>query len=83
MKAQKGFTPISFMVCNGSKESGTDVHTVTANNVGIDRNKAKVLNYARLYMCGMKKAEEIIGGDDRKETAKELWELTKGKKTLR
>ena len=78
-----GFTPISFMVCNGSKDAGTDVHTVTALNVGIDRNKAKVLNYARLYMCGMKKAQENIGGENSYEKAKEMWELTKGKKTLK
>ena len=78
-----GFTPISFMVCNGSKDAGTDVHTVTASNVGIDRNKAKVLNYARLYMCGLKKAQENIGGENSYEKAKEMWELTKGKKTLK
>ena len=78
-----GFTPISFMVCNGSKDAGTDVHTVTASNVGIDRNEAKILNYARLYMCGLKKAQENIGGENSYEKAKEMWELTKGKKTLK
>ena len=45
-----GSTGISYMTLSGTKESGTDIHTVTANAVGVDRNSAKILNYARIYL---------------------------------
>ena len=44
-----GTTGISYLTLSGTKESGTDIHSVTANAVGIDRNSAKKLNYARIY----------------------------------
>ena len=48
-----GMSPLSYMMLLGSKEYGTDIHTITANHVNIDRNQAKILNYARLYSCGL------------------------------
>ena len=47
---QLGSTGISYMTLSGTKEFGTDIHTVTANAVGVDRNSAKILNYARIYL---------------------------------
>ena len=50
-----GSTGISYMTLSGTKEAGTDIHTVTANAVGVDRNSAKILNYARIYLIGFGK----------------------------
>lgn len=42
-----GATPFGWMTLNGSKANGTDMHSVTAKAVGISRDQAKVINYAR------------------------------------
>lgn len=43
-----GATPFGWMTLNGTKANGTDMHSVTAKAVGITRDQAKVINYARL-----------------------------------
>ena len=76
-----GTTGVSYMTLSGTKEAGTDIHTITAKSVGIDRQSAKVLNYARLYLCGKAKAVGLIGGNPGDElVVDKLWEYTKGKK---
>ncbi|KII60806.1 DNA polymerase subunit gamma-1 [Thelohanellus kitauei] len=55
-----GATPFSYMNIQGSKARGTDLHTVTAEAVGIDRDDAKILNYGRLYGAGMDLARSMI-----------------------
>lgn len=42
-----GATPLGWMTISGNKASETDMHSVTAKVVGISRNHAKVINYAR------------------------------------
>lgn len=42
-----GATPFGWMTLNGAKANGTDMHSVTAKAVGISRDQAKVINYAR------------------------------------
>lgn len=42
-----GATPLGWMTLSGNKNSGTDMHSVTAKAVGISRDHAKVINYAR------------------------------------
>lgn len=42
-----GATAFGWMTLNGSKANGTDMHSVTAKAVGISRDQAKVINYAR------------------------------------
>lgn len=43
-----GVTPLGWMTISGNKTSQTDMHSVTAKAIGISRNHAKVINYARL-----------------------------------
>lgn len=43
-----GATPLGWMTISGNKASQTDMHSVTAKAIGISRNHAKVINYARL-----------------------------------
>jgi hypothetical protein len=67
------------MTLSGTKNAGTDIHTVTAKTVNIDRNTAKVLNFARLYLCGKNKAIGLIGGKDGDDKVVDtLWKYTKG-----
>ena len=40
------------MTLQGSKQNGTDLHSVTAQTAGMSRDQAKVFNYARLYGAG-------------------------------
>lgn len=44
-----GGTEFSRMLLSGSKANKSDLHSVVAREVGISRDNAKVLNYARLY----------------------------------
>ena len=37
------------MILNGNKNNHTDLHSKVARDSGIDRDTAKVFNYARLY----------------------------------
>ena len=76
-----GAAGVSYMTLSGSKEAGTDIHTVTANAVGMDRNTAKALNYARIYLCGKSKAESLMGGgNEATKKVDALWKFTKGVK---
>lgn len=45
-----GATPLGWMTISGNKASQTDMHSVTAKAIGISRNHAKVINYARLVL---------------------------------
>ncbi|CBY40909.1 unnamed protein product [Oikopleura dioica] len=78
-----GVTGLSYMTLNGSKSAGTDIHTITANQVGMDRNSAKILNYARLYLCGKQNALDLlVPRDGAGKIVDELWRFTKGKSVL-
>jgi len=48
------------MVTQGDKNEGTDVHSMTAKTVGISRDHAKILNYARIYGAGRKFVETLL-----------------------
>ena len=48
------------MTLEGSKAKGTDLHTKTANLIGIKRNEAKILNYARLYGSGLEFTKHLL-----------------------
>ena len=69
----------------GDKDKGTDVHSLTAKSVGLDRQNAKVLNYARLYGCGQTKAQVMLGGRNpvNSKMVEKLWKLTKGETAYR
>nr|CDS27540.1 DNA polymerase subunit gamma [Hymenolepis microstoma] len=56
----QGGTPYGWMTLEGSKAKGTDLHTKTANLIGIKRSEAKVLNYARLYGSGLEFTKHLL-----------------------
>jgi DNA polymerase gamma 1 len=85
-----GGNAIGFMNLEGSKAQGTDMHSRTASILGISRNDAKVFNYGRIYGAGLRFASTLlrqfnptISDAEADNTAKKLYETTKGQKTTR
>uniref|UniRef100_A0A1Y1KQB2 DNA polymerase subunit gamma-1 n=1 Tax=Photinus pyralis TaxID=7054 RepID=A0A1Y1KQB2_PHOPY len=84
-----GGTPLGWMTISGNKSDGTDMHSVTAKAVGISRDQAKVLNYARIYGAGQNFAEQLLkqfnptmsDSDVRRKSSK-MFTLTKGKRVF-
>lgn len=82
-----GATPLGWMTLSGSKSDGTDMHSVTARAIGISRDHAKVINYARIYGAGQMFAERLlkqfnptISDGEAKSKAFKMFAITKGKK---
>ncbi|XP_071643225.1 DNA polymerase subunit gamma-1, mitochondrial [Temnothorax longispinosus] len=85
-----GATPFGWMTLIGTKSNGTDMHSVTAKAIGISRDHAKVINYARIYGAGQKFAQRLLkqfnpSMTDTEATSKsrKMFALTKGKKKFR
>ncbi|XP_065209751.1 DNA polymerase subunit gamma-1, mitochondrial [Planococcus citri] len=57
---EHGCTPFGWMTLSGQKADKTDMHSVTAKTMGISRNSAKVVNYARIYGAGEKFANRLL-----------------------
>lgn len=81
-----GGTAIGWMTLEGTKNEGTDLHSKTANILGISRNEAKIFNYGRIYGAGLKFATKLLKQFNPKLTdaecadrAKSLYDSTKGK----
>nr|CAH7752987.1 unnamed protein product [Callosobruchus chinensis] len=81
-----GCTPLGWMTLSGNKSQGTDMHSVTAKAVGISRDHAKVINYARIYGAGQNFAERLLkqfnptmSENDARSKARKMFDLTKGK----
>ncbi|XP_012063570.1 PREDICTED: DNA polymerase subunit gamma-1, mitochondrial [Atta cephalotes] len=84
-----GATPFGWMTLIGTKSNGTDMHSVTAKAIGISRDHAKVINYARIYGAGQKFAQRLLkqfnpSMTDAEATSKsrKMFDLTKGKKVF-
>ncbi|CAH1159639.1 unnamed protein product [Phaedon cochleariae] len=84
-----GATPLGWMTLGGNKSAGTDMHSVTAKAVGISRDHAKVINYARIYGAGQNFAERLLkqfnptmSEGEARSKAMKMFALTKGKKTF-
>lgn len=84
-----GATPFGWMTLSGNKSSGTDMHSVTAKAVGISRDHAKVINYARIYGAGQNFAERLLkqfnptmSEAEARSKAQKMFVLTKGKKVF-
>ncbi|XP_074037535.1 DNA polymerase gamma, catalytic subunit tam isoform X1 [Leptinotarsa decemlineata] len=82
-----GATPFGWMTLSGNKAAGTDMHSVTAKAVGISRDHAKVINYARIYGAGQNFAERLLkqfnptmSEAEARNKALKMFALTKGKK---
>ncbi|XP_044736733.1 DNA polymerase subunit gamma-1, mitochondrial [Chrysoperla carnea] len=85
-----GATPLGWMTLSGNKASGTDMHTVTARAVGISRDQAKVINYARIYGAGQNFAERLLKqynptmtSNEARSKAMKMFSMTKGKRFCR
>lgn len=81
-----GATPLGWMTLSGTKSNSTDMHSVTAKAVGISRDHAKVINYARIYGAGQSFAERLIrqfnpsmSESEARSKAIKMFNLTKGK----
>lgn len=82
-----GGTPFGWMNLQGSKSEGTDLHSNTANIIGISRDNAKVFNYSRIYGAGGKHAVQLLlqfkpslSNAEAQERATKLYKQTKGQK---
>uniref|UniRef100_A0AC35U1L5 DNA-directed DNA polymerase n=1 Tax=Rhabditophanes sp. KR3021 TaxID=114890 RepID=A0AC35U1L5_9BILA len=78
-----GDSEFSYLLLMGDKSKGTDLHSVVAKEVGMNRNQAKTLNYARLYGAGTNNAinhlkNEGIPEEEARALAKKMYEKTKG-----
>lgn len=85
-----GATPFGWMTLIGTKANGTDMHSVTAKAVGISRDHAKVINYARIYGAGQKFAERLLkqfnptmSESEATTKSRKMFSLTKGKRIFR
>ena len=82
-----GATPFGWMTLSGNKSDGTDMHSMTAKAVGISRDHAKVINYARIYGAGQNFAETLLkqfnpsmSEAEARSKATKMFALTKGKR---
>lgn len=82
-----GSTQFGHSILAGTKEDGSDMHSVTAKRIGISRQIGKTLNYALLYGAGVKtlsssitKGNKSISQKDAQKMAKSLIEIKKGRK---
>ncbi|KAF7308725.1 POLAc domain-containing protein [Mycena chlorophos] len=87
---QHGATAIGWMTLEGTKAAGTDLHSKTAEILGISRDQAKVFNYSRIYGAGMKHAVLLLLQnnaamlpEEAQKLATNLYASTKGKNTHR
>lgn len=85
-----GGNAIGFMTLEGTKAQATDLHSKTAQILGISRNDAKVFNYGRIYGAGVRFASTLLrqfnptlSEGQTSEIAQRLYKETKGHKTSR
>ncbi|KAI9678665.1 MAG: DNA-directed DNA polymerase gamma mip1 [Caeruleum heppii] len=85
-----GGNAIGFMTLEGTKAQATDLHSKTAQILGISRNDAKVFNYGRIYGAGVRFASTLLrqfnptlSEAETSEIAQRLYKETKGHKTTR
>ncbi|KDR84733.1 hypothetical protein GALMADRAFT_53782 [Galerina marginata CBS 339.88] len=85
-----GASAIGWMTLEGTKASGTDLHSKTASILGISRDQAKVFNYSRIYGAGMRHAILLLLQsnpnmlpEEAQKLAENLYASTKGKNTHR
>ncbi|XP_076847842.1 DNA polymerase subunit gamma-1 [Brachyhypopomus gauderio] len=83
--AMHGCTAFGWMTLQGKKSQGTDLHSRTADAVGISREHAKVFNYGRIYGAGQPFAERLLmqfnhrlSQDEAAGKARQMYALTKG-----
>ncbi|XP_060083102.1 DNA polymerase subunit gamma-1-like [Ylistrum balloti] len=55
-----GCTAFGWMTLQGKKSDKTDLHSKTADTVGISRDHAKIFNYGRIYGAGRMFAQRLL-----------------------
>lgn len=85
-----GGNAIGFMNLEGTKASRTDLHSKTADILGISRDSAKVFNYGRIYGAGVSFATMMLRqfnpnltAEEAQKIAEDLYRETKGRRTTR
>ncbi|KAL0968447.1 hypothetical protein UPYG_G00266960 [Umbra pygmaea] len=85
-----GCTAFGWMTLQGKKSQGTDLHSRTADTVGISREHAKVFNYGRIYGAGQPFAERLLmqfnhrlSQSEAASKAQQMYALTKGLRRYR
>ncbi|XP_064640229.1 DNA polymerase subunit gamma-1-like [Lineus longissimus] len=80
-----GSTAFGWMTLQGKKSDGSDLHSKTAQLMGISRDNAKVVNYSRIYGAGRPFAERLLVQFNHRLTPKEaeanvkkMFKATKG-----
>lgn len=80
-----GCTAFGWMMLQGKKSQGTDLHSRTADAVGISREHAKVFNYGRIYGAGQPFAARLLMQFNHRlrqqkaaSKARQMYALTKG-----
>uniref|UniRef100_A0A3P8XBD4 DNA polymerase subunit gamma-1 n=1 Tax=Esox lucius TaxID=8010 RepID=A0A3P8XBD4_ESOLU len=80
-----GCTAFGWMTLQGKKSQSTDLHSRTAETVGISREHAKVFNYGRIYGAGQPFAERLLmqfnhrlSQQEAASKARQMYSLTKG-----
>ncbi|XP_072945255.1 DNA polymerase subunit gamma-1, mitochondrial [Epargyreus clarus] len=82
-----GGTPFGWAVLAGDKSRQTDLHSLTAKAASINRDHAKVINYARIYGAGQNFAERLLKQfnptmtiSEAKSKAAKMFATTKGRR---
>uniref|UniRef100_A0A7M5UUB8 DNA polymerase subunit gamma-1 n=1 Tax=Clytia hemisphaerica TaxID=252671 RepID=A0A7M5UUB8_9CNID len=85
-----GCTASSWMTLQGKKSEQTDLHSKTADTIGMSRDQAKIFNYGRVYGAGESFAVRLLmqfnhnlTQREAENTAAKLYESTKGIKRYR
>jgi DNA polymerase gamma 1 len=85
-----GSTQFSHSILAGSKDDGSDMHSMTAKVIGIGRPVAKGCNYGMLYGCGartlantIRKGNKNIPMREAMAMGKKLIKIKKGEKASR
>lgn len=80
-----GGSALGWMTLEGDKNEKTDLHSKTAELLGILRGDAKIFNYGRIYGAGVKFATRLLkqcnpqlSDDEASKLAKNLYVKTKG-----
>lgn len=87
---EHGSTAFGWMTLSGRKSDNTDMHSATAKAIGITRDNAKVLNYARIYGAGKPFSERLLkqfnpdlNAAQAKQKAIAMFNMTKGKRVYK
>lgn len=88
--AQFGFagaTAMGWMTLQGSKSNHSDLHSRTAQILGMNRDDAKIFTYGRIYGAGVKYAAQLLqkfnpslARETAEKRAEELYNATKGRR---